>query len=177
MRSVKNLLLHAVYLSFYAFFKYLSFPLFNFFRYAVLRLFSRNIKTPYIMDGVMIWFPWRVSIGPGSSLNQGVIIDGFGNVDIGKNVRIAAYCSFNTTDHAFDDVSIPIASQGFVASPIIVEDDVWLGTGVHINKGVRVGTGSIIGSGSVVTKDIPPYSIAVGVPCRKIADRRDLRNV
>lgn len=176
MRSVRNMLLHAVYLSMYAFVKYLSFPLFNYLRYVVLKIFSKNIKTSYIMDGVTVWFPWRVSIGRGSSVNQGVIIDGFGTVTIGEGVRVAAYCSFNTTDHAFDDPSTPIALQGFVSAPIVIEDDVWLGTGVHVNKGVRIGKGSVIGSGSVVTKDIPPYSVAVGVPCKKIQDRREVLN-
>lgn len=177
MRSILNIFLHAIYLFMYAFFKYLSFPFCNYLRFIVLKIFSKNIKTNYIMDGVTIWFPWRVSIGLGSSVNQGVIIDGFGTVVIGERVRIAAYCSFNTTDHAFDDISIPIALQGFVASPIIIEDDVWLGTGVHINKGVRIGKGTVIGSGSVVTKDIPPFSVAVGVPCRRILDRRKVQNV
>lgn len=173
MRSLKNVLLHAIYLFIYAFFKYLSFPLCNYLRFFVIRIFSKNIKATYIMDGVTIWFPWRVSIGSGSSINQGVIINGFGNVEIGERVRIAAYCSFNSNDHAFADLSTPIALQGFVASPIVIEDDVWIGTGVHINKGVRIGRGSVIGGGSVVTRDIPPFSVAVGVPCRRIRDRRE----
>jgi maltose O-acetyltransferase len=64
-----------------------------------------------------------------------------------------------------------IVDQGYVVAPIVVEDDVWMGAGVNINKGVSIGKGSIIGSGSVVTKDIPPYSIAAGVPCRIIGTR------
>ena len=62
--------------------------------------------------------------------------------------------------------------QGFVIAEVVIEDDVWIGSGVQINKGVRIGKGSIIGSGSVVTKDIPPYSVAAGVPCQVLKKRQ-----
>lgn len=51
-------------------------------------------------------------------------------------------------------------------APVIIEDNVWVGEFAAILKGVTVGKGSIIGSHSVVTKDVPPYSIAVGNPAR-----------
>ena len=51
---------------------------------------------------------------------------------------------------------------------IVLENDVWIGSGVIIMQGVTIGEGAVIGAGSVVTKDIPPYSVAVGNPCRVI---------
>ncbi len=172
MQSIKNLLLHGIYLSLYGIFKYLPFPFFNYLRFAILRIFSKSFRATDVSDGVTIWFPWRVEIGKGSSLNQGVIIDGFGGVRIGEGVRIAAYCTLNTADHDFSDTGTFIAEQGYVCAPITIEDDVWIGTGANINKGVTIGKGSVIGSGSVVTKDIPQYSIAVGVPCKVIRSRQ-----
>lgn len=53
----------------------------------------------------------------------------------------------------------------------IIESDVWIGEGVKIRAGVKIGVGSVIGAGAVVTKDIPPYTIAAGVPCRLIKRR------
>jgi acetyltransferase-like isoleucine patch superfamily enzyme len=50
----------------------------------------------------------------------------------------------------------------------IIGADVWIGQGVMIKAGVKIGVGAVIGAGSVVTKDIPPYTIAVGTPCRPI---------
>ena len=47
---------------------------------------------------------------------------------------------------------------------VIIGNNVWLGAGVIINPGVTIGEGAVIGSGSVVTKDIPPYALAYGVP-------------
>ena len=60
---------------------------------------------------------------------------------------------------------------GTTPEKIIIEDDVWIGTHAVILAGVTVGAHSVIGAGSVVTKDIPPYSIAVGVPAKVIATR------
>lgn len=54
---------------------------------------------------------------------------------------------------------------------IIVEDDVWIGMNTLILSGVKIGKGAVIGAGSVVSKDIPPYAIAVGNPCKVIKYR------
>jgi len=173
MRSFMNCLLHGIYLMFYGVVKNASFPFFNYARFLLLSVFSQGkIKSSALGDGVTIWFPWRVNIGHRSSLNQGVIIDGFGGVRIGEGVRIAAYVCINTADHGFSDPDKFIMDQDYVVGPVVIEDDVWIGTGATINKGVRIGKGAVIGSGSVVNKDIPPYSIAVGVPCRPIKSRR-----
>lgn len=53
-------------------------------------------------------------------------------------------------------------------SEITIENDVWIGFNSTVLKGVRIGQGSIIGANSVVTKDVPPFSIAVGNPAKII---------
>ena len=60
-------------------------------------------------------------------------------------------------------------------SAVKIGNDVWIGEGVKILKGVTIGDGAIIGAGSVVTKDIPPYCFAVGVPAKVIKQRDYLR--
>lgn len=166
MHTFRNYVFQGLYLAIYALVKYLSFPLSNYLRYGVLRLFSVGIQSSYISDGVTIWFPENVKIGKRSSLNQGVILDGYGGIEIGEGVRIAPYACINTADHDFSDAETLIVDQGFIVAPVVIEDDVWIGAGAIINKGVTIGKGSIIGSGSVVVDSIPPYSIAVGVPSR-----------
>lgn len=55
--------------------------------------------------------------------------------------------------------------------PVVVEDEVWIGTGARIFSGVRIGKGAIIAAGSIVTKDVLPYAIVGGNPAKLIRFR------
>ena len=66
-----------------------------------------------------------------------------------------------------------ILSQGVTTSPIVIEDDVWIGGNAVITAGVHIGRHSVVAAGAVVTKDVPEYSLVAGVPAKVI---RDLRN-
>ena len=52
--------------------------------------------------------------------------------------------------------------------PIVIEDDAWLGTGCIVFPNVRIGRGAVVGAGAVVTRDVPPFTIVVGVPAKPI---------
>lgn len=154
--------------------KYLPSPIGDVLRYAVLKLFVASIRSWKIKDGVTVWFPEGVRVGRNVTINEYVFLDGFGGLEIGDDCRIAHGCSFISEDHVFDDPDTPIRLQGKIAKPIVVEADVWLGCGVRVLRGVKIGHGSVVGAGSVVTRDIPPFSIAVGVPARIIGQRGNL---
>ena len=62
-------------------------------------------------------------------------------------------------------------TDGTYDQDVVIEEDVWCGANVTILKGVTIGRGSIIAAGAVVTKDVPPYSIAGGVPAKVIKTR------
>jgi len=94
-------------------------------------------------------------------------------VKLGKNVAVAAYSYINgAAGYDFSSFDRPMADQPIVGKGIIVEDDVWLGAGVCVIDSNVIGKGSVVGAGAVVTKDIPKYSIALGVPAKVVKKRR-----
>lgn len=114
-----------------------------------------------------------IVIGSRSSLNQYVVINGYGGVLIGNDVMIAAFCSIFAANHCTDRTDIPIRQQEMVTKGgVVIEDDVWLGTHSVVLDGVRIGRGSVIAAGAVVIRDVAPFSIVGGVPA-KVIDMRE----
>jgi acetyltransferase-like isoleucine patch superfamily enzyme len=124
---------------------------------------DNNVRLVAARDGM-------IKIGKDSSIGPHTIINGGGNVIIGKKVIFSKNISINANEHNFKK-SNNISDQGFVYKDIVIKDDVFLGANVSINKGVVLGEGSVIGANAVVTKDTEPYSINVGIPSKKISER------
>jgi acetyltransferase-like isoleucine patch superfamily enzyme len=169
--SIRVYVRAAVYFTLYGTVKYLPSPIGDILRSVVLRVFAKSVHTWWIKDGVTVWFPEGVSVGAHVSINEGVFIDGYGEVEIGDYCRIAHGCSIVSENHVFADPTVPICLQGKVRGKIVIGRDVWLGTGVKVLQGVTIGYGSVVGAASVVTKSLPPLSIAVGAPARVIGRR------
>jgi len=87
-------------------------------------------------------------------------------ISIGDNCLIASYCKFIDHDHGFSEINKLIRLQEPKMTPIIIEDNVWIGTNCIILKGVTIGSGSIIGAGSVVTKNVSPNEVWCGSPAK-----------
>lgn len=119
--------------------------------------------------------PERISIGSNCSINHNNVFQAgksLATITLGNNVLTAANVMFIAYSHNYDDVDIPIMYQDCYDASIVVGDDVWIGHGVTIMPGVHIGKGAVIGAGAVVKNDIPPYSIAVGVPARVVKSRK-----
>jgi acetyltransferase-like isoleucine patch superfamily enzyme len=109
--------------------------------------------------------------GKDLQMNDSCHIAAIEKIVIGDNVLIASKVYITDHDHGMitkESLLIPPAQRELVSSPVYIDDNVWIGEGVMILKGVSVGKGAVIGAGSVVTKDVPPYSVVVGVPARVI---------
>ena len=116
------------------------------------------------------YFTPDVSIGDRSSV--GVDCEVYGPVTIGNDVMMGPECVIYTVGHRHDRIDITMIEQGFTqVEPVSIGDDTWLGRRVMIMPGVKIGKGCVIAAGAVVTKDIPEYSIAGGIPARVLKSR------
>lgn len=115
-----------------------------------------------------------IKIGKNLEMNDDVHIAAVDSVVIGDNVLIASKVYISDHNHGSYKGEIqdsPLTtpnSRKIYTAPVVIEKNVWLGEFVCILQGVTIGEGSIIGAMSVVSKNIPPYCIAVGSPAKVI---------
>lgn len=105
-----------------------------------------------------------IEIGTSTFVNHGTMIAATERVSIGDSCQIGTYCLIS--DHEQPEENV--ASGEFSRRAISIGDNVWLGARVIVLPGVTIGDGSAIGAGSVVDRDIPPRTLAVGVPATPI---------
>ena len=113
-----------------------------------------------------------IRIGDNVIINYDCHIGAINLIEIGDNVLIASRVFIS--DHTHGDTELdnlkpaprlrPLVSKG----PIVIEENVLIGEGVSILPNVRIGRNSVVGANAVVTRDIPAYSVAVGVPAKVI---------
>lgn len=110
-----------------------------------------------------------VYIGPGANFSSIKSITIGNKVMFGPNVTIVGG-DHNTTQvgQYMFDVEDKLSENDL---PIVIKDDVWIGTGVIILKGITIEEGSIVAAGSLLNKNVPPYSIVGGVPARILKSR------
>ncbi len=107
-------------------------------------------------------------------LNDYVHIAAIDNITIKKNVLIASRVFISDHNHGSYDqetdqsVFLPPAERPLSSKPVIIEESVWIGENACVLPGVTIGKNSVIGAGAVVTKNVPPWSIAVGNPAKVI---------
>ena len=126
-----------------------------------------------ILYGVcLLSYGGSISIGDRCSINPYTVIYGYGKgTIIGNDVLIAGHCLIVPVSHEYEDLEKPINAQGYSTKGIIIEDNVWIGSGCRILDGVRIGTGAIIAAGSVVNRDVEKFTIVGGVPAKFIKAR------
>jgi acetyltransferase-like isoleucine patch superfamily enzyme len=113
-----------------------------------------------------------IIVGKNCFFGEYTCIRGQGGVRIGDGVYTGTQVQIAAVNHVYSDPDKFIKDQGITAVGITIEDDVWLGSNVVIVDGVTVSKGCVVGAGAVVTKSLPPYSVAVGVPAKVVKDRR-----
>jgi maltose O-acetyltransferase len=155
-------------------------PLFSFpsFNTSLFRLMGYDLhKSVKTFSSLQILGDIRVTVGENTFIgHETIIMGGESAIYIGKNCDISSRVSIVSGTHKIDMKNVRSAGEG-TGKDIIIEDGVWIGFGAIILPGARIGFKSIIGAGTIVSKEIPPYSIAAGNPCKIIREYDPLKEI
>ena len=143
--------------------------------------------------GVLVFHPENIWIGDNVYVGHNTILKGYhqnefhigsdtwigpmcflhsaGGIRIGSSVGIGPMVKVLTSSHRDTNRDQPVIAQELEFGPVNIEDGCDIGVGSSIVPGVRIGTGAIVGAGAVVTRDVPAYCVAAGVPARVIRER------
>lgn len=118
------------------------------------------------------WENGQIFIGSHCHLGQHNHFTSANQIRIGDRILTGSNVLISDNSHgdtSFATLQIPPIHRPLISKgPVIIEDDVWIGQNVCILSGVTIGKGAVIGANSVVTHDIPPYTVAVGLPAHSL---------
>ena len=141
-------------------------------RVALLRLFGASIgNNVLICGGVRITIPWLLSMEDYSVLGDSVEVYNLAHVSIGEHAVVSQKAYLCTASHDYTLTDFPLYSK-----PITIGPQSWVASGVFIGPGLTLHEGCVVGANSVVTKDIGPWIVAAGNPCRPIKTRELRQN-
>jgi len=131
---------------------------------------ERNVTLKFLEEFISYGYKRpTLKIEEAVTIGTGTIISAAKFIHIKKNVLIAPHCFITDHDHEYHDISIPIRDQGYKnVKKIVIEEGAWIGVNSTICSGVTIGKNSVVGANSVVTKDVPDFSLAVGVPAKVV---------
>lgn len=143
-------------------------------RQAILEELLGEIGEGTFLQGpITFHYGCHTKIGRGTFINFNITVQDDAPVTIGDHCDFGPNVTIVTPQHPLlpEERRLMLAPNGepwhlCYAEPVTIGNDCWLGANVTVCPGVTIGDGCVIGAGSVVTKDIPPHSIAAGVPCR-----------
>jgi putative colanic acid biosynthesis acetyltransferase WcaF len=136
-------------------------------RIAALRLFGAQIETPaLVMDGVLVWHPWSLTLKRYCTVGRGVEVYNFAHITIGEQATVSQGTYLCSASHDFEDPTMPL-----VYRPITIGAQSWVAANCFVGPGVVVGEGAVVGAHSVVVKDVPAWTVVAGNPARVIRPR------
>jgi putative colanic acid biosynthesis acetyltransferase WcaF len=139
-------------------------------RKAYLRILNRNIhSSSTILMHTRILHIWNIKIGERVVINQFCLLDCRKySIKIGNDTDIGPYTRIWTLGHDPDDVDHKVKG-----ADTIIEDHVWIASGVTILPGTKIGRGAVVSAGSVVTKNLESLSVSAGNPAKIIRQRNN----
>ncbi|QUI21959.1 acyltransferase [Vallitalea pronyensis] len=134
--------------------------------FLVKPFFKKCGKNLQIAKGIVINYPRNIEIGDDVYLAHDVWINGTGGLTIGNGVIVSPKVVIATTKHVYDNGAI--SNSQSENGPIHIGEGTWVTSHCTISMNCTIGKGCIIGACSSVTKDIPDYTFAGGVPAKII---------
>lgn len=127
----------------------------------------------YFRSNVRIGAPSLFSMGNNGYIGKDATIHAGGGVSIGDYFMCGSNVTILSIDHQYDSNKVPMLMQPNRLAPVVIGDDVWIGSNAVILPGVTIGNGVIVGANAVVTKDVAAYAIVGGIPAKLIKYRFD----
>jgi acetyltransferase-like isoleucine patch superfamily enzyme len=107
-----------------------------------------------------------IALGDDCFVGPNCVLFGAGGISLGAKSMLSPGVVIASHGHRYDRPEMPMRDLPSEFKPVVLEENVWVGSNATILFGVTIGAGSVIGAGAVVTKDVPPRSVALGTPAR-----------
>lgn len=138
-------------------------------RQGALRLAGAQVgQNSFVRAGCDITFPKYLSIAENSKINNNAGLYLFDKFTIGSNVEIGPELLVYTGDHHISDPAQPLAKQGTYNSPVVIENDVYIGSRVTLLKGTKIESRVVVAAGAVVSGVLESGYIYGGIPAKKL---------
>jgi putative colanic acid biosynthesis acetyltransferase WcaF len=136
-------------------------------RVSLLRLFGASIgRNVLVCGGVRVTIPWLLAMEDYAVLGDSVEVYNLAHVSIGAHAVVSQKAYLCTASHDYTRTDFPL-----YAKPITIGAQCWVASGAFVGPGITLHEGSVVGANSVVTKDVAPWMVAAGNPCRPIKPR------
>lgn len=133
----------------------------------LLRMFGGRLgKGAVVHASTRIWAPWNLRMGPYSCLSEHVDCYDVAPIRIGAFATVSKYSFLCTASHDPDSPDMTL-----ITAPIVIGAHAWVAAGAFVAQGVEIGEGAVLGARSSAFADVPPWTIAVGLPARPIRAR------
>lgn len=138
-------------------------------RYLFLKSVAKQCGTNVVVkEMVFLENVQELVLGNNVSIHPFCYIESIGGVIISDNVAIAHSSSILSVNHTWKDTTTAVKYNPIEMKPVLIEDDVWIGSGCRILAGVTIHRHSVVAAGAVVTKDVDSNTVVGGIPARII---------
>jgi len=114
----------------------------------------------------------QILLSEGCRIGLYSVFNGGDSITVGKKVLISGFVYLQTSMHGYAKKELSVQDQGYDHAPVVLEEDVWLGTHVVILPGVKIEKGAVVGSNAVVTKSVQAYKVMGGIPAKELKERQ-----